>query len=345
VLIKSQDKQFFTGLLLMMFPFLWWIVSSPSPDGPLLLTTFYITFFLLTSKNDILRNPDHQVFLSLMISTLLLIKITAAPLLGYLLLFKWRKKQGLWLLILLTITGILWMIKNNIISGWLLYPFPWITNNKLWALPEAFYRFEQGNETKSVSFFVKTSWALFLVLFGMLWLWFRTKQRIVKFVILVGSLQIGICILSNVSLRLALPGLIIFVKIGLYAIAKEKQTKTENWWRGLVVVSAFILLGLNVIHVKMNNAKIAHGGKPMTIEGLFLPHQNTRFPEIKFQKKNMGNLEYFSPEKEFLLFNTFNGPLPTVNHRQTEYFKNRFHIIPQKLGNSHSDGFYSQKIE
>jgi len=338
--IKSQDKQLFSGTVLMLFPFLWWLVSSPSPDGPLLLCTLYLVFFLLSSKKETLMHPDHPVFFGLIIAMLLLIKITAVPLVGCLLIFRWKKYQSLWVVFFLFAAGLLLVLKNYTISGWLLCPFPWLASNELWTLPEEFYRFEQKSQTDSNS----AIWALIATGIILVGVGYKVKHHVVKVGLLVAIIQMGLCIAAKTSLRLALPGFLMLIIIGCYTLAKTKKTNV-HWQSGTIIMSVLAIVLLNGMHIKLFQAKIYHGGKPITLEEAWIPHQNTRFSEMKFQKKKEGNVTFFSPEKDYLLFNTFNGPLPTVNQRQIEYFKKRLHIIPQKIGKSHSEGFYSLKIE
>jgi hypothetical protein len=94
----------------------------------------------------------------------------------------------------------------------------------------------------------------------------------------------------------------------------------------------------------VNKTGMYHGGKSFSYRHIVLPASHTRFESMRFEKCKEGNLEYYSPKQKMLMFNTFAGPLPTLNQKQQKYFERRFQIIPQKIENDLKDGFYSKKL-
>ena len=235
------------------------------------------------------------------------------------------------------------MLKNYYISGWYLYPFPWFTADEPWTLPEVFYRFEQLNTSKASHLFRPANLFLLGIISCAMVLAFKARQHTIRILAWVGTVQIGLCLITQVSIRLAFPGLIILAVAGIYAFAKEKQTKILFWRLGLFIVTGIVIAILNSVPIKSHHSKMYHGGKSIGAQEFLVPYQNTRFPATKFVKKKEGNLQYSSPKDNYLLYNTFNGSLPTVNQQQLEYFKKRFHCRPQKIGKTNSEGFYSQK--
>ena len=75
---------------------------------------------------------------------------------------------------------------------------------------------------------------------------------------------------------------------------------------------------------------------------LLYPKPSSKFYTWEFEKKQRGNLQYYSPlEKQF--FNTGNGDLPCVSESFLDYFESKFHVVPQKRTSELKDGFYSAK--
>ncbi|MFY8188987.1 MAG: LIC_10190 family membrane protein [Flavobacterium sp.] len=343
--LKSTfNQERVNALLLMMSPLLLFFVSSPSPDLPILLGSAYLAVKMLNENQDYYR--DQSVGMALVLAMLFLMKITILPLLGLLFLLSYNNKNRYKMGAIAAIAGLVWMVKNYIISGWMLYPFPFWQANEMWTLPNEFYRFEVA--VQQVGFLQRIGpsfWILLTGVFASVWVFLTSKSRVKNILILLATMQVGMVVASNASVRLALPGIMIWVLVIGSLFSFEKHKSKLKFVPMLVCIVGLCVFGLlNFKSFKVNKTGMHHGGKTFSYQQVVIPANNTRFEFMRFEKCEEGNLEYYSPKQKMLLFNTFAGPLPTLNRNQLKYFKKRFHLVPQKIGNDLSDGFYSKKL-
>ncbi|WMJ74631.1 hypothetical protein RCC89_15875 [Cytophagaceae bacterium ABcell3] len=133
--IFAKDKRdfaiyFFSGILLLIMIFYRPWVSSPSPDYP---TTVYVLLTLCLLM-DWLQSRDAVVLklILLFAFVLITIKVSSIAILTVpLLMIFWlehtqRKRFFLYLTLVAALVLVPWLTRNAIISGYLIYPFPYI---------------------------------------------------------------------------------------------------------------------------------------------------------------------------------------------------------------------------
>lgn len=329
--------------LLIIAPFFLIFVSSPSPDLPVLLCVSFITTAVLEHKYN---KQKERIFIALIIAMLFLIKVTIAPLLGMLFFLPFKKRDGYVIGTFALATSVIWILKNYIISGWLFYPFPWWQVNQKWSLPIEYYRFENAVAKPVLSQMEDV--LLLIVLIGVLYAliyYLIQKCKVKQALIVLAVSQIFIVWITNASLRLALPGvLIVIIVAGSFLGLQSDHVKQTRAMLSAGAISLLMVGWLNMRKVDSRKTKMYHGGKSITYHHFLNPAKNTRFDTMTFKKYSEGNLDYYSPQQDILLYNTFAAPLPAINKRQVHFFKSRFRIVPQKIGNQFEDGFYSKRI-
>jgi hypothetical protein len=77
---------------------------------------------------------------------------------------------------------------------------------------------------------------------------------------------------------------------------------------------------------------------------IYLPAQNSKFYDLKFETINLGNLEFNSPKNTTFIYATADGKLPCVNKNQIEYYQKKLQIMPQLRTKNLGDGFISKNI-
>lgn len=138
--ITNKFLAYFVSLIFLLFNLS--NLSSASPDYLSFIITYYILIrtFELSSSTDIL---DGKAFLPIIILSfyVLTIKLSTLPVLILPLLFfykfNFKKTELIKLLFLLVLIIVPWLIRNVIITGWLIYPFPQLDLfNFDWKIPK-----------------------------------------------------------------------------------------------------------------------------------------------------------------------------------------------------------------
>ena len=93
---------------------------------------------------------------------------------------------------------------------------------------------------------------------------------------------------------------------------------------------------------KLTNNKYLQLKSRFELENIIFPKSNSKYPNLKFDKIQNENLEYYSPKENFFFFGTSDGSLPCVNKVQIDYFEKYYFIKPQLRTNNLKDGFYSK---
>lgn len=355
---KTLSKFICSVSVLLMIPF----VSSPSPDLILFLLTPLFIFGFINSSNLWERNLMAMLGISLF-----LIKPTVF---FVILFFLWtaRSKKEFRMLLLFSIgIFVLWMTKNAILSGWLLYPLPWISIPVDWKLPEVFFDFQNTTTNlksedafsflknfSKTGFIVHSVYFLFCVL--MTFYFYLNDNKIYLKLMLLVIFQWLVVIGMGGNLRFLLPCLIILIVLSFFIF----QPKTRNFtWDFLRLLKSNLMPKITFVMVTpwfiwlffaplkfYTNHKIAyHEWVSFDTKYLFFPAPPSRFSNLAFEKVTLGNLQFNSPisTEAFprFLYGTYQGTIPTVHEKQLIYFEKRFKVVPQLRTNQLSDGFKS----
>jgi len=345
--------------LLSLFPFLF--LDVPSPDLPLLVIT-PIILHLYIQHNE--NNSNFRIALLLFIF-LVSIKLTVLPL-GILFLAGLTQKQNLkFALFTGTPIALLWIAKNIIISGYPLYPIALFKTGYDWAVPDnAFkliidltadygYKRSAGLLPKDITMAAKLLYWLqqdglagiinkltLALLFCMPFSMLKDKRhKMVYAALLINFLAI---LFTSPQFRYFLyityaGCLFVAAAFFNYIKANAAVYKIILILGTLTACITFLNFGLNKLTT--NKRHQAHG--IIKVQQLYLPEDITKYPDLKFVKVKLGNLNYYSPEYNFFMYGTANGPLPCVNTKQINFMQRELGIIPQLRTGDIKDGFYS----
>lgn len=348
------------GILLFQF------LQAPSPDMPcLLLVPVIYHQFLQSDGVDSNSKIGYILFIFLVI-----IKITILPL-GIIFLPLLRHKKFIAFIAVTTLPLIvLWIIKNIIISGYALYPLAYFKTGYNWALPKELFNFmitvteNDGYYDKASAPAVNTwitkllSWISMSDLAGII-----NKLTVVLLLLLPFTKDVKInkkhrliylsLLTSFLALLFTSPQFRYFLHVTIISFLFVVATVYNQLKLGsklfkviLVTASAVVfLLFLNLNFSGLTPNKFHKTAGAVSLSQIYLPEENTKFPNLTFVKAKTGNLIYYSPKENFFLFGTANGPLPCVNSAQLKYFEKKLSITPQLRNNNLADGFYSAKAD
>jgi hypothetical protein len=130
---QKHRKLHWIGLMPVFTILLFLFIDSPSPDLPLLMITPVILYLFI--ENPEVGGDNNRIAFLLFIF-LAFIKITIAPL-ALLFIPQLNKRSNV---LFFGITGfataILWMAKNAVITGYIFYPFNFVSINTDWVIPQ-----------------------------------------------------------------------------------------------------------------------------------------------------------------------------------------------------------------
>lgn len=366
----SQDKiDLAFGLLPLSYLFLFQFVNAPSPD----LAVYSIAFLAFS----VYISEDNTTVKLKLLSALLLfvvyIKITAVvllllPLMAWI---KYRKQINNPLIPIRLLTGLvvlLFVMKNSILTGYPLYPLTFFPNSDAdYMVPKDILSY----------FFSDDMMHSFYLPFGTFDK--ASLSEIVKAYFLsngidslIGCLTLFLVIITPFILKKYYPkqGLAdiywAFIVLLVLLMMSSPQYRFYVYFTiffGLLVLAALLskekkilsLLGLSclgcavLVLVPMSFGSLTKNTMLMQnntfeAENLIFPKPNSK-SNIAYTVETKGNLKYNTHKNTELFWITGNGALPTVSKAQLDYFEAYFHVIPQRRGQTLSEGFKAQKVK
>ena len=366
---SGKRHQLIVGLFPLASVLLFQFISAPSPDVVVYVLTFVI-FFLFVEHY---ANPTKEVFaqLTLLVLFTLFIKNTAMtlallPAFWFVVHFNSLKSSFPKIVLLCSATLGLFVAKNLIICGVPVFPSKLFSGNYFdYSLPVEIEHFYY-EELKKYGYFLTTEnydsfskWQLFLRwlqlpkmngLFNKLgialllitpFFFLKIKEKAYRVLYFVLLIQMGLLFATSPQYRFFLNGILWLGCLGVSLFFYKRKTI-----HSLLLISAIPLLVFVFVPVNLNrfsNYKFMLALSHFEPEYTVYPHANSKY-DMTFEKVSEGNLEYYSPINHDFFWGTYNGPLPTVNKDQVEYFKTYFHLIPQQRSTDLKDGFYSKKL-
>jgi len=366
---RENIQSFSLGLVILFSLFLMQFVNAPSPDLIIFLITPYIFYLFIINYKNITTN-DFKIILSLVLF-LCFVKVTMVLLLVLLVILFIKNlknlKIALWKYTLLSVTILgLFVAKNAIISGYLLYPIAQIDIiNFDWKVPKAlleFYKlgtYLEGMSNIDVSqlgFLEKIkvwitlpkldglfnkAFVLLLIIFPLFI--YKSKDKSSLFIIyILAILQLAILWFTSPQYRFFFV-FVSFLTIQVFVtLIKSKKV-------GLYLVTLSILLSAIPIFITINLNAFTSNNFAMELntfklKNTIIPEENTK-TETTFTKHNMDGFEFYSPSEDMFFWATGNGELPCVNKKQIDYIRYYYHYVPRKRTDSLKDGFESILIE
>lgn len=369
----------FTDLLIGLFPisnvFLFQFIGAPSPD-----IGIYICFLILTSefiKGYYSKNNLCIVSLFIISFFAIYIKITAILYVVFpvILLLKYRKdvllitKKEVFKIILIGITTlILFIIKNTIITGFTLYP---ITSFDIlsvdWKLPiqVSLFLTEQTRLTdflmtadayKNASFldfFIQWltlpkldgvfNLGMCLLLFILPVVLYKSKHRKLLLILYALSvLQMVLLLNTSPQYRFFFMFFLLLLSVLIALIVSNEKLIKIGIIISVIAIAIPLLFPFNLSQFTDN--KFHQNSSVFSVHYFIKPHKSTRYPNLEFTKFKAGNTHFYTPSAMKFFWGTGDGPLPTINRVQFDYFETYFKVIPQQRGQNLKDGFYSKHV-
>ncbi len=358
------------GLLPIANVLLFQFISAPSPDLPVYIFSFMLFFYFVAYfKEPSLPKFNLFVILALFV---VYIKPTAIamlliPLLFFITNFKLLKSKIATSFILSVLVLALFLIKNTIITGYPLYPTQLFSNfNFDFKVPKemvayyfdgtklyGFYSSQSEFDSMSkLQIFIK--WltvhkinavfnitSVLLVIFCVYFIYKFHNQKAYWFLYFAMVFQFGLLLFTSPQFRFSIHFLLFFSFLILVGFLNSKRTILFLLYGSSLIVSFLVLVPINYSALTTN--KLIAENSHFTISESIFPHTNTKM-KTQFYKEKIGNLEFHSPAENSFFWANGDGKLPCVNSNQLEYFKFKFHYIPQMRTKDLKDGFYSKKV-
>lgn len=340
-------------------------INSPSPDF-IIIVLSQIIFYLFLEEKKSVENIKITILLILL---LIFIKVTITPFILIPLYLLIGEKKGLLFFISAgTITALLFILKNSLISGYPFYPLNIFPLPIDWKIPETILQFITET-TKNTGYFENSkvnqpnflykinswlhlgginkifNWGIVLLFILALFTKKILHQNNYKILYLILVLHFIIIFLISPQFRFFLPEFIFLTALFISDFCERIQLnkKTTNYL--LLYLSILPILTIELVDYKRFTENKLHQRKSsLNWLQIFIPQENSSFTGIPFEKRKCRNMEYYSPKENFFFWGTANGPLPCVNKIQLDYFEKHYHIIPQLRTSSLKDGFFSKRI-
>lgn len=364
---KLDEQDFCFGLILLFTLFFMQFINAPSPDVPIFILTPYI-FYLFIKNFKTIESDDFKIILSLTLF-LCFIKVTIAPvaLLSIILFIKHYKELKKALTTYVVLCGvilILFLFKNSIISGYLLFPssaFDYL--NVDWKLSEILMPFytentylagfdyvdiSQLNNFESFWFWLNASklngiFNKFFVLLLVVFPWFIYKKKNatpLTIIYLIAVLQFFILWNKSPQYRFFFV-FIIFISIQILVTVIKKKNSINYLLYFSVLTSAipiFFEINLNTFTTNSFALKLS----VFKTKNILIPESISKTNSV-YTKEVTNGFEFYSPSDDTFFWATGNGKLPCVNKKQIESLKYYYQVTPQLRTSEIKDGFKSVK--
>lgn len=361
-------------LIIGVFPlasiYFFQFISAPSPDIPVYVLTFIILFYFLEN----FKNCTTELFNLIVILILFTLYIKSTSIVLILLplvLLIQNYKILLKKLLIPSLIGILilalFITKNMIVSGSILFPsksMAYFVPD--YAIPKAI-EIDYYNKIRCFGYGVSPNQFNTKDLFELLQNWlFMPKLNglfnkvglllivivpvfIYKFqnkksfwiVYTVMVLQMIVLFATSPQFRFFTNFILFFGIFSLVCIVQNRKIIISLLYLSIIPVVLFLLVPIQLN--TFTNNKFMSQKSTFTLKTILIPLENSKM-KTDFEVIEIGNLKYNSPLENDFFYGTGNGDLPCVNKNQVDYYRKKFHVIPQMRTEYLKDGFYSKKI-
>jgi len=368
----------FTDLLIGLFPlvnvFLFQFIAAPSPD-----VGIYICFLILTSEFIInYYSKENLCIVSLFIISFfaIYIKLTAILYVVFPIILIIKHRQNLLILksdvykiiTIGAITLVLFIAKNSIVTGFPFYP---ITSLNLlnvdWKFPIKILTFfteqtrlddflmtaEVYNNASYLERFIRWltlpkldgvfNLGMCVLLFIFPIVLYKSKHRKLLLIFYGMSLLQMIWLLStSPQYRFFFMFFTLLLSASIASIISNKKLIKSGITISVIAITIPLFFTFNLNH--FTNNKFHLNSSSFSTDWVIIPHKNTRYPELDFTTFIEGNTLFYTPKELEFFWGTGDGPLPTINKVQFNYFKTYFNVIPQLRSSNLKDGFFSKPL-
>ena len=346
-------------------------ISAPSSDIPVFLISFLLFYYLLKYWGNISTEKFKIIYLLsfftlfIKISTIFIAFIPLGILVFH---FQQVKKNALLMFATGFIVLFLIMMKNQILSGYPLFPlqeFKVLTTD--YEVPETYKFYFQRSFVKdgydigyhyfkNLSnldklkqwFFIKgitgyvNQFIFILMILFPLFIFKSNKKKPLLFIYGLAMIQLAILFLTSPQYRFFLVFVLAFSAIIFFSIFQQKKLLKILLVVGIVLSG--IPLFFNFQLSQFTNNKFTQNNSQFQLENFIFPHKNSKYNYV-YKKEKIGNLEFNDPINQDFFWITGDGELPAIKKEQIEFFYKNFHTIPQLRTSDLKDGFYAKPIE
>lgn len=369
--IKSKKKNAL-DLIIGLFPlfnvFFFQFISVPSADIAIYVITLIVfhqftTCFLVYKKSTFITLALLTIFASF-------IKLTGVflflfTIIIYLKYYIEAKKLTLLISGFGAITLSLFIIKNLILTGTILYPLHGIIETS-WSLPETITEYisnyskastynltiDNYNTASKIDLFkhwlllpkldgiINKLMLLILLIFPLVILKSKYKKA---FFFIYSITIINLIIIFNFSpqYRFFFPFLMVLLLITSAQILKSHKLMYLIQTGALVLICVPLLYPIN--NSNLTNTTYHTESSTFRFSYTFFPYKNTKYSS-KYETVTVGNLKLNAPTEIDFFWGTGNIPLPALKEEQLDYFSTYFNTIPQLRGETLKEGFYSKNL-
>lgn len=364
---KSKIKaDLFIGSVLIFSLFFMQFINAPSPDLAIFLISQIVFYLFLVEGTNM--KADNFLILLCFILFLCFIKVTAValviiPIYIFIKNYTSLKKDLLKCTILCSVLLLFFLIKNLIITGYLIYPFDVFNINVDWKQPKelidlykhgtfisAFDNVEVDHLNLFERFFAWLNTAKLHGVFNKLYILllfffpiiiYRSKQKLeIGIVYFLAVLQLIIVWNSSAQYRYYFAFLIFLFVFGMVSILKTKRV--YNIMITLSIYSCLIPLIFNISIKTLSSNAFAMELSQFKLSNIIIPEGKSKY-NIQFTKESINGFNYNSPDDTMFFWGTGNGELPCVNKKQLEYIKTYYHYTPALRSGKLKDGFKTVK--
>lgn len=363
----KNEKDLYISIVLLSFPLLFLFIDSPSPDMPILVIVPLVVYLFIES----FEGNNHINLITILSLLAILIKVTVAPILVLLLILLIKEKQikNYFVPLIFSVISLSCFIaKNIIITGYPLYPLSvgneffdldWKMNGDLqkeyYQLTKMYaWKIFTWEEFEVLDFWDKAKiWINLPRMNGIvnkiifveivIFPFVTSSQKFCKWLYLFFILQFLVFYMTSPQYRFFLPILLSMTLLMMAHLFTKKQIFIKTMM-GINLI-ALLFVGLwGIDFSRFSNNKIMTGKQGFRFSQIFEPCSVTQFVELEYKPYKIGNLKFYSPERDSLFFwQTSDGELPCVNKEMIYYYSEHKKHIPQMRGKEIKEGFLSSK--
>lgn len=367
---KKKPLNLAIGLLPLGNILLFQFISAPSPDLPVLIISFLIFYFLL--KNFPQYSKSDFISISMLCFFVLFIKSISVFLVAVPIFMLWSNYKKLIsgivpIFFVGGLTLIIFLIKNQLLTGYPLYPLDLFHFNSDYSMPAKLMN-ELHESTKLNGYLIGYNQYLSMSIWERFIYWLQlpgltgifnkimmvlligfpfflrktTYYKPLAFIYFLGVANMMILFLTSPQYRFFLVFILFFMGILLAHYLHHK-----NLIKSLQTASIFILIFLLFVpfsYSRFTENELMTNRSIFKKDYLISPHKSSQY-SFQFNVFSVGNLNYYSPPKRAYIWVTGDGQLPCVNKKQINFFKRKLQLIPQLRNPTRlEEGFFSLKL-
>lgn len=346
-------------------------ISAPSSDIPVFLISFLLFHLLLKYWGNISKEIFTIIYLLsfftiyIKVSTIFIAFLPLGVLIFH---FEKLKKSSLKMFGLGFLILSLMLFKNQILSGYPLFPLQELSfidsdygvpksyqdfffkSNKVYAYRISFEEYASLNTWERLYTWlfmpklhglVNKFIAVLMLCFPVLILKSKYRKPL-AFIYFLAVIQLCVLFLTSPQYRFFLVFVLVFMAIIFFSIFQQKKLLKTLLVFGIIFSGIPLFFSFQL--AKFTNNQFTQNNSQFQFKNILIPHKNSKYDYV-YQKEKIGNLEYNNPVYQDFFWITGDGELPSIKKEQIEFFYKNFHTIPQLRTGKLNDGFYAKSVE